>query len=283
VTLFRRAVIVGTGLIGGSLAGALRRAGIVERVVGIDAAAAPRALALGLVDETGGWDAVSDADLVILAVPVRATVEVLVELAPFLDAKALVTDVGSTKTSVLTAVSSNLASPSRFVGGHPLAGTEKSGPEAALPSLFEGRRCVLTPTDETDPAAVESCSALWRTVGAVVQIMSPADHDRVLGLVSHLPHAVAFALAAAVGAGISGSQAGLYGGGFLDTTRIAASNPAMWRDVLLANRAAVLDALGRFEDELGQLRAAIALSDGEAIEAAVARAHSGRARVLGPT
>jgi len=174
-----------------------------------------------------------------------------------------------------------LARPSRFVGAHPLAGTERSGPEAASPSLFDGRRCVLTPTDATDATQLAACTALWRAVGAEVQTMSPVEHDRVLALVSHLPHAVAFALAAAAGGGLAPSQGGLYGGGFLDITRIAASNPAMWRDILLANRDAVLDALSRFESELGQLRAAIALSDGAAVEAVVARAHSGRARVLG--
>ncbi len=279
--IFGHVVVVGTGLIGGSLAAGLRRAQVAARLTGIDAVAAPRAMALGLFDDVGGPESAAGAEVVILAVPVRATADALAALGPFIDDQALVTDVGSTKVSVLAAVEAGLRHPTRFVGGHPLAGTERSGPDAASPSLFEGRRCVLTPLATTSQSHLASCTSLWRAVGAVVQTMSPVEHDRVLGLVSHLPHAVAFALAAAVGGGLAPVQGGLYGGGFLDTTRIAASNPAMWRDILLANRDAVLDALGRFENELGQLRAAIALSDGAAVEAAIARAHAGRTRVLG--
>jgi prephenate dehydrogenase len=274
-----RALIIGTGLIGGSVAAGLRAAG--WRVTGCDERAAARALERGLVDEIGGLDSARAVDAVVLAVPVGATPGVLAQLAPHLARETVVTDVGSTKLGVLAAAAS-LPWPSRFVGGHPLAGTERSGPDAADARLFAGRRCLLTPGG-ADADAVALVENLWRALGAEVSSMTAAEHDQLLAAVSHLPHAVAFALAAAAGSALAGlgDVAGLHGAGFVDTTRIASSDGVMWRDIFLANRAPLLDALDRFEDELARLRAAVALGDVDGIAAAVERAHAGRRRVLG--
>jgi prephenate dehydrogenase len=280
----RRVALIGTGMIGGSLLLALEQAGLVERAIGYDLAKerAERARARGIVHEVAADPAaaVAGADLVILAVPVRATREVCEQLAPAL-ARApttLVTDVGSTKRDVLAAVEAALPHPERFVGGHPLAGTERSGPEAADAALFRGKRCLITPLARTHTEALATCRALWEAAGAQVSEIDPVTHDRVLAYVSHLPHAAAFALAAAVGR--EPQAVGLSGGGFADTTRIAASDPAMWRDVFLSNRDELLRALEVLDEELGALRRAIAHGDIAAIEALVLRAHEGRRRAI---
>jgi prephenate dehydrogenase len=284
VTLFRVA-LVGTGMIGGSLALALKGAGAVERVVGFDLRreAAERARAIGIVDEaaTTAAEAVRDADVVVLAVPVGATEAAIRAMAPGLGDDALVTDVGSVKAPVLAAATATLPRPSRFVGAHPLAGTERSGPEAASAMLFDGKRCLVVPHAGSEPTRVEACAALWRTAGARVSIVDAETHDRAMAWVSHLPHAVAFALAAAVGeVADAEGLGGLHGGGFVDTTRIAASDPTMWRDVFRENRAAVLAALDGYERALATLRAAIDRGDGDALVTAVERARAGRAAVL---
>jgi prephenate dehydrogenase len=187
--------------------------------------------------------------------------------------------VGSTKREVLAQVAAALPYPERFVGAHPLAGTERSGPDAADGALFTGRRCLIVPTPGTRRDAVEACARLWRAVGATVEEMDAEVHDRVLGWVSHLPHVAAFALAAAVGAAQAPVE-GLWGGGYLDTTRIAASDPVMWRDVLLSNRQEVLVTVTRLEEELSAWRRALASGDGAAVESLVERARAGRRRVL---
>jgi len=280
-----RVALVGTGMIGGSFALALKRAGAAARVVGFDvrAEAAARARTLGIVDEVAATaaEAVRGADVVVLAVPVGATAAALEAIAPGLPDEALVTDVGSVKAPVLAAATARLRHPARFVGAHPLAGTERSGPEAASATLFEGRRCLVVPHAAADAAKVEACAALWRATGARVTVVDAAAHDRAMAWVSHLPHAVAFALAAAVGEVASEEGlAGLYGGGFIDTTRIAASDPTMWRDVFRENRAAVLASLDGFERALAALRGAIERGDGAALAAAVERARAGRAAIL---
>jgi prephenate dehydrogenase len=280
--VYERAALLGTGMIGGSLALALKQAGRVRRLVGYDRSeeALGRARELGVVDETaaGPAEAVRGADLVLLAAPVGATAALCEAMAPGLGPDALVTDVGSTKAAVLEAVERALPFPERFVGAHPIAGTERSGPEAANAALFRGRRCLVTPSASTRPAAVEECAALWEAVGARVSLVGAREHDEALAWVSHLPHAVAFALAAAVGE--APAAEGLSGGGFVDTTRIAASDPVMWRDIFLSNRAAVLATLERLDEELGRLRRAVAAGDGAAIEALIARARAGRRRVV---
>jgi cyclohexadieny/prephenate dehydrogenase len=281
---YERAALIGTGMIGGSLAAALKRAGTAARVVGCDRdpASAEQARSLGLVDETASSaaEAARDADLVLLAVPVGATAAVCEALAPVLAARpdVLVTDCGSTKGEVLRAVHAALPFPERFVGAHPIAGTERSGPAAASAELYRGRLCLITPLASTRPDKVVECATLWQSLGAHTRAMDPAEHDRALAYVSHLPHAAAFALAATVG-GVE--AAGLSGGGFADTTRIAASDPVMWRDVFLSNARPLLEALARFGDLIGELERAIAGGDGAAIEQLITRARAGREKILG--
>jgi prephenate dehydrogenase len=210
---------------------------------------------------------------------VRAAAEVLEAIAPALGSARLVTDVGSTKLDIVAAAERLLPDAGRFCGGHPMAGTERSGPEAADASLFRGRLVLLTPGARTSADARSACAAMWSATGARTLELSAAAHDRAVAWVSHLPHAVAFALAAAV-AGVADDVAGLSGGGFADTTRIAASDPVMWRDVFLANRAPLLDALDELGRELAALRGAVDAGDAAAIERLVERAREGRRRVM---
>jgi prephenate dehydrogenase len=283
--VYERAALVGTGGIGGSLFLALRQAGAIASAVGFDRSteAAERARARGIVDAVAATaaEAVRGADLVVLAVPVRATAEVCEAIAPSVAAapSVLVTDVGSTKAEVLAAVERALPFPERFVGGHPMAGSERSGPDAADAALFRGRRCLVVPSARARAEAVAECRALWERAGAQVELMDAARHDEAVALVSHLPHVAAFALAAAVGD--AAAAEGLSGGGFVDTTRIAASDPVMWRDIFLSNAGPVLAAIERLDGELSGLRRAIARGDGAAIEAIIERARAGRRRVLG--
>ena len=280
---FARAALVGCGMVGGSLMAALRAAGTVERVVGFDrdAAHAEAARARGIVDEVAGDAAAAarGASLVVLAVPVRASRELFDAIAGAVGDAQLVTDVGSTKSGVVAAAEATLPDASRFCGAHPIAGTEKSGPAAADAALFAGKLVLLTPGARTSDETRAACAAMWTAAGARVQSMTAAAHDRAMAWVSHLPHAAAFALAAAVG-GVAGEIAGLSGGGFADTTRIAASDAAMWRDIFVDNRAALLEAIDALGGELAELRRAVDGGDAAAIEAIVARARDGRARVM---
>jgi prephenate dehydrogenase len=279
----RRAALIGCGMVGGSLMAALRAAGAIGHTVGHDrdAGHAERARALGLIDEVVGdaAAAVDGVELVVLAVPVRATAEVCAAIAGAVSWATLITDVGSTKLDVVDAAERTLPDPSRFCGAHPMAGTEKSGPDAADASLFRGKLVLVTPGEKSAPATIAACEAMWTAVGARTRRMPPAQHDRVVAWVSHLPHAAAFALAAAVG-GVADEVAGLSGGGFVDTTRIAASDPTMWRDIFVANRAPLLAAIEALDGELHALRAAVEAGDDAAIEALIARARDGRKRVV---
>jgi prephenate dehydrogenase len=280
---FARAALVGCGMVGGSLMAALRAAGAVERVVGFDRDPrhAQAARARGIVDEVAA-DAAAAArgcELVVLAVPVRATAEVCAAIAGAVASARLIIDVGSTKSDVVAAAEAALPDAARFCGAHPMAGTEKSGPDAADATLFAGKLALITPGARTSDEARVACEALWTAAGARTRTMTPAAHDRAMAWVSHLPHAAAFALAAAIG-GVADEVAGLSGGGFVDTTRIAASDATMWRDIFVANRAALLDALDGFGAELASLRRAVDAGDAAAIEALVARAGAGRARVM---
>jgi prephenate dehydrogenase len=264
--------LVGTGLVGGSLGLALRARGAVVVGQDRDPRAAERALARGIVDAIGD---VREADIVVLAVPVRSIPGCLREL----DATGIVTDVGSTKAAVVRAGEG--AFGGRFVGGHPIAGSERSGPDAADARLFEGRRVLLTPTARTAPEALGRVAAMWREVGAIVVEMDAERHDRVLAAVSHLPHAVAYALAGALGALGADSFRGLAGGGLTDTTRIAATPAPMWIDVFLENKGPLLEALDAFSGELAALRAAVERDDAAAIGAFIDSARAARARILG--
>jgi prephenate dehydrogenase len=272
MTRYGRVALIGTGHIGGSLALAMRGAGVAGEVVGYDHA--PGALAEAqrrcVVDAVAGSavEAVTGAELVVLAVPVGAVESAARAIAPALGARAWVHDVGSTKVGIVRALEP-LVGADRFIGGHPLAGTESSGPGAADGALFRGRVAFVTPTAATAPEVRAAAQALWRAVGAQPLEMDAAAHDALMAAVSHLPHVVAYALVATVAAS-GDAVAGLAAGGFRDTTRIA-----------LANRQPVLDMLDRFSSELGRLRALVERGDGPGLEAELARLRAARARVLG--
>ncbi len=289
---FDKLVIFGVGLIGGSLARGLREragAGRGGRIVGVgrSRASVERARDLGVVDEVASLDddaqlraALTGADLALLAAPVAQTGPLLDRIAPFLDEATIVTDAGSTKSDVVAAARASLgARAARFVPGHPIAGRESSGVEAALPDLYVGRNVILCPLAENRPADVARIEALWRATGAQVTTMSHEQHDRVLASVSHLPHLLSFALVERI---LSAPDAALKfsfaAGGFRDFTRIAASSPEMWRDVCLANRDALVEELDGYTAVLAQLRAAIVAGDGAKLEAVFARSREARSQ-----
>ena len=266
---FARVAIIGLGLIGSSLARAVRQHMPTVRLTGHDADGGVRALAgrLDLVDDvtdTSGA-AVIDADLVILCVPVGAIGAVAAEIAADLPADAVVSDVGSCKAEVARALAQALPGAT-IVPAHPVAGTERSGPEAGFATLFHGRWCILTPADDADPVAVERVASFWERLGARIERMTPEHHDRVLAVTSHLPHLIAYTIVGTASdlEEVTRSEVLQYSaGGFRDFTRIAASDPTMWRDVFLANREAVLDMLQRFSEDLSQLQRAIRWGKGD--------------------
>ncbi len=280
--LIDKLVVCGVGLIGGSFALALRRAGAVGRIVGVgrSPAALERARALGVIDDIAeGWaDALDGADLVLLATPVGQMDAVMAAMAPHLQPGTVVTDAGSTKRDIVTAIHRHFGPQlAHVVPAHPIAGAERSGVEAACAELFAGRKVVVTPLPHNDPAAVERVRAVWRACGATVVDMSPQDHDRVFAAVSHLPHLLAFGLvddlAARDNSELLFSHAA---SGFRDFTRIAGSHPEMWRDICVANRVALLDELDTYLAELARLRALLAAGDGAALEAVFERARRAR-------
>ncbi|MGE5160962.1 MAG: prephenate dehydrogenase [Betaproteobacteria bacterium] len=265
--------LIGVGLIGGSFARAARSAGAVASVTGFDADAdaLSAALRLGAVTAVAGsaQAAVEQADLVMLAVPVGAMAATMKAIAPHLRSDAIVTDVGSTKDSVVAAARAELGAHfARFVPGHPIAGRERPGVESSDPRLFDGKLVVATPVAETDPAATERVENLWRRLGARVERMDAKEHDRVFAAVSHLPHLLAFALVAQIAREEDADRKlGKAGAGFRDFTRIAASSPRMWRDVCVANREALAVELRGYRALLDELQAALDAGDGDALEA----------------
>ncbi len=276
--MIRRLAILGVGLIGGSLARALRAAGAVEEVVGFGRGLAnlERAVALGVIDrvESSAARAVSGADMVVLALPVGSMATTLRQIAPQLGMQTVVTDVGSVKSSIVSAAHTALGEHfPRFVPGHPIAGTEKSGVEASFAELFRGRRVVLTPVAETEPDALERVRSMWRATGAETVVMDIGHHDEILAATSHLPHLLAYCLVDTL-ARMDDSRVifDFAAGGFRDFTRIAASDPVMWRDICLANRTAILDALGQYRSDLDALMAAIGRDDGVWLQELFARA-----------
>ena len=271
--LFRRVALIGIGLIASSLARAIRDRGLAGEVVATSRSAETRARAgeLGIVDAVidDPAECARGADLVVLAVPVGASGPAAASIAPGLSPGAIVTDVGSVKASVIEAVEPHLPEGVSFVPGHPIAGTEHSGPDAGFAELFDGRWCVLTPTPDTDAAAVERVAALWRAVGSRVDTMDPQHHDIVLAITSHIPHLIAYNIVSTVSdlEDRTKKEAIKYAaGGFRDFTRIAASDPVMWRDVFLANREAVLEMLGTFNEDLSRLQRAIRRGEGDFLE-----------------
>ena len=279
-------VIVGVGLIGGSFALSLKAAGAVGRVIGVGRGEANlrRALDLKIIDAAGKLDAatLADAGLVLLAMPVGQMSAVMRSLSPLLGERTIVTDAGSTKQDVVDMARRELRGAlARFVPGHPIAGTEKSGAEAASAGLYRGRKVVLTPLPETDRGAVALVRSAWEQCGAHVFEMKPDEHDAVLAQVSHLPHALAFVLVDLIAQQMNAKQLFSYAaGGFRDFTRIASSSPEMWRDICLANRKALLAAIGHYRGGLDEVRAIIESGDARALEELFTRARDARDRWL---
>ncbi len=270
--LFDRLALIGVGLIGSSIARAARAQGVVREIVAVSRSPATRrrVAELGLADTVAETNAaaVAGADLVIVCVPVGACGEVAREIGPHLRSGATVSDVGSVKGAIVRAMGPHLPEGVHFVPAHPVAGTEHSGPDAGFAELFVGRWCILTPPEGTAPAAVERLAAFWRALGANVESMPAAHHDLVLAITSHLPHLIAYTIVGTADelAEVTRSEVLKFSaGGFRDFTRIAASDPTMWRDVFLANKDAVLEMLGTFDEDLAKLTRAIRRGDGKAL------------------
>ncbi len=267
---FRRMVIIGVGLIGGSLALVCRAKGIVSEVIGVGRSEQNlrEAVDLKAIDSYSfkAEDAVKGADLVILATPVRSLIRLAHEIAPHLSPGAIVTDVGSVK-GPLTEIESILPEGTYFVAGHPIAGKEKSGVKAAFPQLFQDAKCILTPTPKSNPDAVDTVQKMWEMAGARVLRMTPEAHDHVFAAVSHLPHVIAYALVNTLlelekeSEGIISYSAG----GFRDFTRIAASHPEMWRDICMMNRKNILEMLDRYEHSIAKMKLLIQSDDAEGL------------------
>jgi cyclohexadieny/prephenate dehydrogenase len=267
--LYQRVAFIGLGLIASSMAHALRRGGLAGACVGTARSAETRAIArdIALVDAVHDTaaDAVQGADLVVLCVPVGAMEDVAREIAPHLQPGATVTDVGSVKQAVIDAVAPHMPEGVHFIPGHPLAGTEHSGPRSGFAELFDNRWCILTPSEGCDAEALARLEQLWRGMGANVDLMDAPHHDLVLAVTSHTPHLIAYTM---VGVAddlrrVTDSEVIKYSAaGFRDFTRIAASDPTMWRDVFLTNKEATLEILGRFTEELFALQRAIRQGDG---------------------
>lgn len=267
--LYQHVAFIGLGLIASSMAHAIRRAGLAAHMTGTARSAQTREVAreIGLVDQVfdTAAEAVAGADLVVLCVPVGAMEAVAREIAPHLAPGVTVTDVGSVKQAVIDAVAPHLPADSHFIPGHPLAGTEHSGPRSGFAELFDNRWCILTPPEGCDSSALEQLSQFWRGMGANVDLMDAPHHDLVLAVTSHTPHLIAYTM---VGVAddlrrVTDSEVIKYSAaGFRDFTRIAASDPVMWRDVFLTNKDATLEILGRFTEELFALQRAIRQGDG---------------------
>jgi len=277
-----RVCVIGSGLIGGSLALALKQAGAVAEVVGCGRSSTTlqRALELGIVDHysTDIAEAVQGADMVVLSVPMLAMREVLAQLEPVLQPGMIVTDVGSVKQSVIADAQVVLGDKlGQFVPAHPIAGTEKSGPDAAFAELFAQRRVIVTPLAENSEADVSRVVAMWQCVGAVVECMSAAHHDHVLAATSHLPHLLAFTLVDSLARMDESHEIFRYAaGGFRDFTRIAASDPTMWRDIALANTCEIKQVLKRYQVELEALQRELEAHDGQALFERFQRAQAAR-------
>ena len=267
---FDKVALIGLGLIGSSLARLLKARNLAGHIAGCARSEATRAkaLELGFVDSATvtAAEAAADADLVVLCTPMGTYVELAQSIFPALRPGAIVSDVGSVKQAVIRDLGPLMPGGTHLVPGHPVAGTEHSGPEAGFADLFDGRWCILTPAGGTDETAVEAVAALWRVAGSRVEVMDAAHHDIVLAITSHLPHLIAYNIVGTASDMEAVTEAEVIkysAGGFRDFTRIAASDPVMWRDIFLANREAVLEMLGRFNEDLSRLQRAIRWSDGE--------------------
>jgi cyclohexadieny/prephenate dehydrogenase len=268
--LFERIALVGIGLIGSSLARVIRREGLAGTIAISTRSPATldkaRELGLGDAHHLDPKDAVAGADLVIVSVPVGSSGDVARAIAPALKPGAILTDVGSTKASVIAQMAPEVPDGVHFIPGHPIAGTERSGPEAGFASLFENRWCILTPQPGADEAAVGRLAEFWRRCGSNIDVMDPNHHDMVLAIVSHLPHIIAYNIVGTADdlEAVTKSEVIKYSAsGFRDFTRLAASDPTMWRDVCLHNRDAILEMLARFSEDLASLQRAVRWGDGD--------------------
>jgi cyclohexadieny/prephenate dehydrogenase len=285
--IFRKLTLIGIGLIGSSIARGARERGLVEEIAVTTRRpeTLKRAYELGLGDSytSDMAAAVDDADLVIACVPVGASEAVARVIAPRLKAGAVVSDVGSVKADVVRQMAPHLPADVQFVPAHPVAGTEHSGPDAGFATLFDNRWCILTPVEDAEILAVEKLAAFWRGLGSKVETMTPEHHDMVLAITSHIPHLIAYNIVgtAADLEKVTASEVIKFSaGGFRDFTRIAASDPTMWRDVFLHNREAVIEMLGRFIEDLFQLQRAVRFGDGEALHELFTRTRAIRRSIV---
>jgi cyclohexadieny/prephenate dehydrogenase len=284
---FERVAVIGLGLIGSSFARALKAKNLAGTIIGHARSAETRAtsLSLGFIDEAADSAAAAaeGADLVVIAVPVGVTAAIAEEIAPVLDPGAIIIDMGSVKEAVVKSVEPHIPDGVHFVPCHPVAGTEESGPEAGFAELFDGRWCIMTPNAGTDAGAVARITALWQAVGSDVDTMDAAHHDMVLAITSHLPHLIAYTIvgtATELENHLQQEVIKFAAGGFRDFTRIAASDPVMWRDIFLANKEAVLEMLGRFDEDLTGLQRAIRYGDGAALEEIFTRTRAIRRSIV---
>ena len=285
--LFKRVALIGLGLIGSSLARVMKKHNLAGHVAGTARSAATRAKAfeLGYLDSVHDDPAacVKDADLVVICAPLGAYAEIGAAIRDHLAKGAILTDVGSAKQSVIRDLGPIVPDGVHLIPGHPVAGTEHSGPEAGFAELFQGRWCILTPPPGTEAAAVERVAELWRRAGSLVEIMDAAHHDRVLAITSHLPHLIAYTIVSTATDLADATQSEVIkfsAGGFRDFTRIAASDPVMWRDVFLNNREAVLEMLGRFNEDLTALQRAIRWGEGDKLQELFTRTRAIRRGII---
>ena len=284
--LIRRLAIVGVGLIGGSLARILREKGEVGEIVGIGRGTAnlQRAVELGVIDRycTDPVAGVDGADMVFLATPVCTIADIVCRIAPVLAPCCIVTDGGSVKGEIVSACEPLMPAGTHFIGGHPIAGTENSGVEASFSSLYNGKRCIITPTAATDPAALAKVMRMWELAGSEVVLMDTAKHDKVVAAISHLPHMVAYSLVNAVGDYDRCDESILKysAGGFRDFTRIASSDPVMWRDIALMNRESLLEMMDFFSGCMAQLRTLVDAADGKGLSEFFDRSREHRQTIL---
>lgn len=270
--MFNRVCLIGLGLIGSSIGAAVHKFGLADHVSGYARSKETRNIAaqIGFVDsvhETAA-QAAANADLVIICAPVGAMESITKEIAPVLQDGCILSDVGSVKKAVIAAIEPNIGDNVHFIPGHPIAGSEKSGPESGYPELFMDRWCILTPLENADQSAVDKLRDFWLGLGSPVEIMDPVRHDNVLAITSHLPHLIAYSIVSTASELEDVTQSEVIkfsAGGFRDFTRIAASDPTMWRDVFLTNKDSVLDMLGRFSEDLSALQKSIRNSDGDAL------------------
>ncbi|MEM7618893.1 MAG: prephenate/arogenate dehydrogenase family protein [Pseudomonadota bacterium] len=285
--LFPKVTLIGLGLMGSSLCHAMRRKGIAGHISGHDHNPETRekAFELKLVDDVfeNPTNAIKEADLIILCVPVGGCGEIVEDIKYAMKPGAILTDVGSVKSQVITDILPHLPEDVHFIPGHPVAGTEYSGPEAGFAELYDGRWCILTPLENTDPGAIAKLTTFWQSCGSSVEIMSAEHHDKVLAITSHIPHLIAYNIvgtASELEHDTLSEVIKFSAGGFRDFTRIASSDPVMWRDIFLNNKEAVLEMLGRFSEDLSALQRAIRRNDGQQLFDHFARTRAIRQSII---